>query len=295
MPESTSSNTMVSASPTLARQTLSASRKRDSSPPEATRAIGAGGVPGLVATMNCTRSVPGLRPVGLGQARASSVTNLAFSSLSGPSSAATALSSRAAPLRRAVACACGRGDVGSRAPPWPPPPDASAPPRRRRARRAARRNFSASAASSATATLCLRATARSANRRSSIFSSRAGSNSSASRAASSWACASVASLSARSSAASAVSRRPAALSATALDQAMRRAQARRRRRVRAPARPAPGRTASPMRAAGAQQLALLGQRLLVVGPWAQASRAPSPRGAGNPRRAAPRPPRPRLR
>src|SRR6266851_1219594 len=62
------------------------------------------------------------------------------------------------------------------------------------------------------ATPSLRAAARNANRRSSIFSSRAGSNSSASRAASSWACASIASLSARSSAASALSRRPMALS-----------------------------------------------------------------------------------
>ena len=104
MPESTSSNTMVAASPTLARQTFSASRKRDSSPPEAMRAIGAGGVPGLVATVNCTRSVP-CSDHSVSAKGARSVTNFAFSSLSGPSSAATALSSRAAPLRRAAACA----------------------------------------------------------------------------------------------------------------------------------------------------------------------------------------------
>ena len=85
----------------LGEQTLSANRKRDSSPPEAILAIGAGGVPGLVATRNCTRSVPASDHSASGIA-ASSVTNLAFSSLSGPSSAATALSSRAAPLRRAA-------------------------------------------------------------------------------------------------------------------------------------------------------------------------------------------------
>ena len=82
---------------------MSASRKRESSPPEAIFAMGDGGAPGLVETVNCTRSVPAADQSGSGNA-ATSVTNFARSSFSGASSAATALSSRAAPLRRAAAC-----------------------------------------------------------------------------------------------------------------------------------------------------------------------------------------------
>ena len=98
-PVSISSNTSVGAEPRSASTTLSASRKRASSPPEATLISGPGRVPGLVCTQNSTRSMP------LGPAEAASlsisVENRARSSLSGFSSAFTALSSFCAPLRRA--------------------------------------------------------------------------------------------------------------------------------------------------------------------------------------------------
>ena len=90
-PVSISSNTSVGAEPRSASTTLSASRKRASSPPEATFISGPGRVPGLVCTQNSTRSMP------FGPAAAASLTisveNFARSSLSGLSSPLTALSS----------------------------------------------------------------------------------------------------------------------------------------------------------------------------------------------------------
>ena len=75
---------------------------------------------------------------------------------------------------------------------------------------------------------------------------------------------------------------------------MRVAQARRPRRVPAPARPAPGSPPRPARcrraAAGAPRPASPRRRA-----WAQAPPAPSPHGAGNPRRGARRRPPPRRR
>src|SRR5260221_174943 len=76
----------------------------DSAPPEGIGGIGAGVGPGLGATGNCPGWGPAPDQAGPATAT-SSVTNFAFSSLSGPSSADTALSSRAAPLRRAAASA----------------------------------------------------------------------------------------------------------------------------------------------------------------------------------------------
>ena len=106
-PVSISSNTSVGAEPRSASTTLSASRKRASSPPEATFISGPGRVPGLVCTQNSTRSMP------CGPAAAASlaicVENLARSSLSGLSSALTALSSFSAALRRAADSAGGGG------------------------------------------------------------------------------------------------------------------------------------------------------------------------------------------
>ena len=93
-PVSISSNTRVGAEPRSASTTFSASRKRASSPPEATFISGPGRVPGLVCTQNSTRSMP------LGPAAAASLTisveNFARSSLSGLSSPLTALSSAVA-------------------------------------------------------------------------------------------------------------------------------------------------------------------------------------------------------
>ena len=57
-PVSISSNTKVGAEPRSASTTLSASRKRASSPPEATFISGPARVPGLVCTQNSTRSMP---------------------------------------------------------------------------------------------------------------------------------------------------------------------------------------------------------------------------------------------
>ena len=95
-PVSISSNTSVGAEPRSASTTLSASRKRASSPPEATFISGPGRVPGLVCTQNSTRSMP------FGPAAAASlsiwVENCARSSLSGLSSPLTALSSAACGL-----------------------------------------------------------------------------------------------------------------------------------------------------------------------------------------------------
>ena len=67
-PVSISSNTKVGAEPRSASTTFSASRKRASSPPEATFINGPGRVPGLVCTQNSTRSMPfgaGARGVAL--------------------------------------------------------------------------------------------------------------------------------------------------------------------------------------------------------------------------------------
>ena len=100
-PVSISSNTSVGAEPRSASTTLSASRKRASSPPEATFISGPGRVPGLVRTQNSTRSMPCGPPAS--GSLAISVENVARSSLSGLSSALTALSSfsrRLAPRRR---------------------------------------------------------------------------------------------------------------------------------------------------------------------------------------------------
>ena len=97
-PVSTSSNTSVGAEPRSASTTLSANRKRASSPPDATFISGPGRVPGLVCTQNSTRSMP------FGPAAAASlsiwVENCARSSLSGLSSPFTALSRLPAALAR---------------------------------------------------------------------------------------------------------------------------------------------------------------------------------------------------
>ncbi len=55
---SISSKTSVGALPRSASATLSASMKRESSPPDATLTIGPGCEPGLVCTQNSTRSRP---------------------------------------------------------------------------------------------------------------------------------------------------------------------------------------------------------------------------------------------
>ena len=57
-PVSISSKTSVGAEPRSASATFSASRKRESSPPDATFIIGPGRVPGLVRTQNSTWSMP---------------------------------------------------------------------------------------------------------------------------------------------------------------------------------------------------------------------------------------------
>ena len=67
--------------------------KRDSSPPEAIRASGPNGAPGLVATSKCTRSQP-CSPHSASASGVSTVRNRALSRRSGFSSAATAASSR---------------------------------------------------------------------------------------------------------------------------------------------------------------------------------------------------------
>src|SRR5437764_1409080 len=99
-PVSISSNTRVGAEPRSDSTTLSASRKRDSSPPEATFISGPGLVPGLVCTQNSTRS----KPCGPGDFGSESicVMNSARSSFSGASSALTALLSFCADLVRAT-------------------------------------------------------------------------------------------------------------------------------------------------------------------------------------------------
>src|ERR1700676_121197 len=88
------------AEPRSDSTTLSASRNRDSSPPEATFIKGPGRVPGLVCTQNSTRS----KPCGPGDFGSDStcVANLARSSFSGASSALTALLSFSADLVRAA-------------------------------------------------------------------------------------------------------------------------------------------------------------------------------------------------
>ena len=174
-PVSISSNTSVGAEPRSASTTFSASRKRASSPPEATFISGPGRVPGLVCTQNSTRSMP------CGPAAAASlsiwVENLARSSLSGLSSPLTALSSAPAALAAAcesasAACAVSgfrlRGGCLQRLEPVLAGVD----------QRDDRPSYlRASAASSSTGTLYLRPAARSANSRSSMRSSSAGSKS----------------------------------------------------------------------------------------------------------------------
>src|ERR1700742_648764 len=99
-PVSISSNPKVGAEPRSASTTFRASRKRDSSPPEATFIKGPGRVPGLVCTQNSTRSMP------FGPAAAAAlviaVENVARSSLSGLSSPFTALSSAGPAFTRAL-------------------------------------------------------------------------------------------------------------------------------------------------------------------------------------------------
>ena len=81
----------TSASFPRARHTLSASRNRDNSPPDAMRVSAPKGAPGFVETSNSTRSVP----AGPGSPAAIAVRKRAASSFSGLSSAATAWSSLA--------------------------------------------------------------------------------------------------------------------------------------------------------------------------------------------------------
>jgi hypothetical protein len=99
-PVSISSNTSVGAEPLSDNTTFSASRKRDSSPPEATFIIGPAFVPGLVWTQNSTRS----KPCGPGDFGSESICamNFARSSFSGASSAFTALLSFSANFVRAA-------------------------------------------------------------------------------------------------------------------------------------------------------------------------------------------------
>ena len=97
-PVSISSNTSVGAEPLSDSTTFSASRKRDSSPPEATFIIGPALVPGLVWTQNSTRS----KPCGPGDFGSNLIgaTDFARSSFSGASSAFTALLSFSADFVR---------------------------------------------------------------------------------------------------------------------------------------------------------------------------------------------------
>ena len=77
------------------RTTVSARRKRESSPPLAILASGAKSAPGLVAMRNSTLSIP-CGPQRSSGSRLTCVRKRAASSLSGASSAATPLSSRSA-------------------------------------------------------------------------------------------------------------------------------------------------------------------------------------------------------
>ena len=108
-PVSISSNTSVGAEPRSASTTLSASRKRASSPPEATFISGPGRVPGLVRTQNSTRSMPCGPPASASLSIA--VEKRARSSFRGLSSRLTAASSFSAARLRAV-------DRVSAAPRW---------------------------------------------------------------------------------------------------------------------------------------------------------------------------------
>ena len=78
-----------------------ANMKRESSPPEAILFNGPGGVPGLVLTRKATRSMPLSFQSG-SESFSSWVMKRAFSSFSGTSSVATALSSAAAAFLRAA-------------------------------------------------------------------------------------------------------------------------------------------------------------------------------------------------
>ena len=101
-PRSISSKIITSVSLPRARLTLSASRNRDSSPPDAIRSSGPDGAPGFVATVKATVS----RPSGPGSPSLSRVSNTARSIFSGASSAAIDWSSRpAASVRAAVTAA----------------------------------------------------------------------------------------------------------------------------------------------------------------------------------------------
>ena len=95
-PRSISSKIIVSPGVWPVRQTFSARRKRDNSPPEAMRFSGPGGVPGLVATVKVTPSLPS----GPESPAATSVAKTARSILRGASSPAIAASSRSAAARR---------------------------------------------------------------------------------------------------------------------------------------------------------------------------------------------------
>ena len=95
-PVSISSKTRVGADALAASATFNASMKRASSPPDAIFISGPGRVPGLVATQKLTASIPS----GPGDSGSTCVVNRARSSLSGASSALTAVSSAAAACRR---------------------------------------------------------------------------------------------------------------------------------------------------------------------------------------------------
>ena len=90
----------LGAEPLSASTTFSASKKRASSPPDATFISGPGRVPGLVCTQNSTRSMPSGPPAA--GSVSSWVEDFARSSLSGFSSALTALSSADTALPRAL-------------------------------------------------------------------------------------------------------------------------------------------------------------------------------------------------
>src|SRR5439155_10421 len=89
IPASTSSNTMVGARSYPERTTCSASMLRASSPPEAMRASGRTGSPGLPGKRNSTRSAP-RGPHSASAASITATSNLARSSPSRRSSASTA-------------------------------------------------------------------------------------------------------------------------------------------------------------------------------------------------------------
>ena len=109
---------MVLASPSRIRQTLSARRKRDSSPPEAIRSSGPGGAPGLVAD----HEADVVLPLGAGLGRRDLHAKTERSIFRGGSSMAIEPASRPAAAARCARQRL-RRRVGRRRPPPSPPPE----------------------------------------------------------------------------------------------------------------------------------------------------------------------------